>query len=416
MSRSRAPSRWAGLGLGMIAIAVLHWGLVQARPAGQPAPAGPPAASPPAPGMTAASDARLRLLDLFPSAGGPVSHGPAPRGLSGVGVEDCAPCHAEIAAEWASSAHARSWTDVIFQAEYKLTPEPFCRRCHAPLVQEPAGEDSASRARADTLARRGIDCAVCHVRGGRVLGVRGRGDSDHAAASDARLATSAFCGSCHQFNFPAPEPGRRPRYHPGRPLQNTLREWEQSRHSDKPCQACHMPRTAGERSSADRPRAHRDHAFRTFEDRAFMASAVTVKASARRRGDKIEVTVTVMPGAIGHAFPTGDMFREAVLTIRLGDQQHTELLRRDFALTITDDARGHLLGEVEDTRVPARAARPWRRRVVFAAPAGAAPQPTAVDWSLELHRLPLDDARERGLPESLVRVPVSSGTARLPGR
>jgi Cytochrome c554 and c-prime len=351
-----------------------------------------------------------------------------------VAATDCAPCHAQIAAEWERSAHARSWTDPIFQAEYQLAPEPFCRRCHAPLAPDPAGELRAESSAESVepveprevaaLAARGIDCAVCHVRGGRLLSVHGRGGAEHPIAADTRLAAGAFCGPCHQFDFPAPEPGQQPRYHPGRPLQNTLHEWRESRHSDQPCQYCHMRRVAGDPLDASVSRPHRDHSFAISTDRDLLAGAVAVSAHARWRGDQLDVTMTISPRTIGHAFPTGDMFREAVLIVRLGDQQRTERLRRDFALTITADARGHLLGEVEDTRVQARAGSPWRRRMTFLAPAASAPpRPSAtaapapvIEWSLELFRLPLADARERALPEELVRTPVCSGSFRVPAR
>ncbi|TMQ09007.1 MAG: hypothetical protein E6J90_38860, partial [Deltaproteobacteria bacterium] len=263
--------------------------------------------------------------ELFTAEGGPVAPGDPPPGVSGTAPGDCAVCHAEIAAEWASSAHARAWTDPIFQAEYGLTRQTFCRHCHAPLACDapepgPAAStvavptaapdsDASPGASGGAHAARGIDCAVCHVRDGHVLGVRGGGGGEHAAQRDARLATTAFCARCHQFDFPRPGPGERVRYHPGRPLQNTVVEWSQSRYADRPCQECHMPR-AGEAGGS-----HRSHAFRTLDDPALMARAVRVSGQARRRGGTVRVTVVIAPGEIGHAFPTGDMFRRVVLTV-----------------------------------------------------------------------------------------------------
>jgi hypothetical protein len=374
--------------------------------------------------------ARHRLLDLFTLEGGPVVPGPVPRGLGGVEPADCASCHAEIAAEWANSVHARAWTDPIFQAEYRLGPDAFCRRCHAPLVRddgEPparatgAGPGFAPRLGASgpgpgadaeagfaSLAARGIDCAVCHVREGRVLGGHGRGDGDHATRRDARLLSSAFCGSCHQFDFPRPRAGQPVRYHPGQPLQNTLVEWTQSRYADRACQDCHMPRVA---AAGLGTRSHRSHAFRTFEDRVLMARAVVVKANARRRGGELHVTVSIAPGEIGHGFPTGDMFREAVLTVRAGAAQRRQVLRRYFAPVITADGRGHLLGQVDDTRlVPAGTASALRFSFRFDEPSGAdAPAATEVLWSLDLARLALDDARSRGLEAAAIVIPVQRG-------
>ena len=359
---------------------------------------------------------------LFTAHGGPVTPGAPPRGLSGIAPTDCAACHAEIAAEWASSAHSRSWTDPIFQAEYRQSRAAFCRRCHAPLLPdapdqaiapgEPAaaspGEPGAARLAASpgepgAPAARGIDCAVCHVRAGHVLGVHGRGDGEHAARQDARLATGAFCGGCHQFDFPATTPGRSRQYHPGRPLQNTLAEWQQSSYADRPCQRCHMP-LAGPPG-----KQHRSHAFRTLDEPERVAGAVRVSAAAERRGGKVRVTVEISPGEIGHAFPTGDMFRQAVLTVSAGAARKREVLRRYFAPTITADARGHLLGQVDDTRIPppGAAAPP---RFVFELDA---PGATEVAWSLVLFRLDPADARARGFDEAARGIPVRSGRIAL---
>ncbi|MGN6103850.1 MAG: multiheme c-type cytochrome [Kofleriaceae bacterium] len=338
---------------------------------------------------------------LFTAHGGPVTPGELPEGLSGTAPGDCAPCHAEIAAEWAGSAHARSWTDPIFQAEYQLSREAFCRRCHAPLLPEAPGLATADSTDAspEALAARGIDCAVCHVRAGHVLGVHGRGAGEHAAMRDARLATGAFCGGCHQFDFRAAEPGERLRYHPGQPLQDTLAEWSRSSYADQPCQHCHMP-LAGPPG-----RQHRSHAFRTLDDPDVMARAVRVTARAERRGGTIRATFELAPGEIGHGFPTGDMFRRAVLTVSAGAARRRKVLRRYFAQTVTPDGRGHLLGQVDDTRVP---------------PPGAGPSPrfdfelddpraAEVTWSLELFRLDPDEARRRGLDVAALGIPVRSG-------
>lgn len=348
------------------------------------------------------SNGLQRPSALFTTEGGPVVLGDPPTGISGTEPSDCAACHAEIAAEWASSAHAHAWRDPLFQAELQVSQEAPCRHCHAPLVPDVAVRGTTPGALVldgEALAARGIDCAVCHVRAGHVFGPEGRGGDEHAALRDARLATSAFCGSCHQFDFPAPAPGQRNRYHPGQPLQNTLVEWSQSRYADRPCQQCHMP-IAGEAGQR-----HASHAFRTLDDPAFMARAVRVTAKAQRHGGVVRVTVVISPAEIGHAFPTGDMFRQAVLTVSTGAAHDREILTRYFAQTITEDARGHLLGQVDDTRVPPPRGGPAPR---FAFELDD-PQATEVAWSLELFRLTPADARKRGFDEAAIKVPVSAG-------
>ncbi|MEZ4359422.1 MAG: multiheme c-type cytochrome [Kofleriaceae bacterium] len=349
-----------------------------------------------------------RLGDLFPRYGGPVDPGPPPRGLASVAPSECATCHAEIAAEWRSSAHARAFTNAVFRSEYALTPERFCVQCHAPLAP-------SSHADRGDLQERGVDCAVCHVRDGHVLGTRGAGDAEHAARRDPRLRASAFCGSCHQFDFPELEDPRAQRYHPRRPLQDTLAEWRRSAFARTPCQSCHMPQVAeaeqGERGTrGGKPRRHVSHAFSTLDDRELLARALRVRGAVRRRGAALEVTLELVPDRLGHAFPTGDMFRQGELIVRLGRATHRVTLQRIFAQTITADARGHLLGQVDDTRV--LPGQRWRRRFRFDTAAAA----HEVTWTLTLLRLEPDEARRRGLPDELVRVPIASGALAVPSR
>lgn len=299
-------------------------------------------------------------------------------------VEDCAGCHAEIAAEWSSSAHARSWTDPVFQAEHAPAPQAFCRGCHAPRA---SGEEVGA------AAARGIDCAVCHVREGRVLGRHGRGAERHPIRVEASLGETRFCGPCHEFDFPAREPGApRPTYLPGRPLQSTLSEHARSAARDRTCQDCHMPRRGD----------HVDHRFPGLGDPALMRRAVTTRVrvrSAARGG--LRVDVELRPGEIGHAFPTGDMFRQGRFEVRRGRHSAVEPLTRWFSRVPGDDA--FYLAEVDDTRVPPDGPLSFS----LALPPGQGP----VRWRLDVWRLDPETARRRGLSEELVRVPVASGHA-----
>ena len=155
---------------------------------------------------------------------------------------------------------------------------------------------------------------------------------------------------------------------------------------------------------------HRSHAFRTLEDPELVARAVRVSAAAERRGGTVRVTVELAPGEIGHAFPTGDMFRRAVLTVSSGAAHKREVLRRYFAPTITADARGHLLGEVDDTRIPPPGAGA-APRFLFELDD---PRATEVSWSLVLFRLDPAEARARGLDEAALGIPVRSGRIAIP--
>ncbi len=341
---------------------------------------------------------------LFTRAGGPIDTGPIPAGLTGVAPKDCAECHGEIAAEWAQSLHARSFTDPVFRSEYAISPEPFCVHCHAPLVPDrPGGELEGGDSE---LASRGVDCAACHVREGRVVARRGEGGDSHPVLIDPRLGTSEFCGGCHQFDFPDQSQTARVRYEPGLPLQDTLEEWKQSRAAKqgKTCQSCHMP-WARRRDG----RRYRSHRFLGLDNAEFMKSAVKVRVSAQRRGEVIEVRAVIAAGNIGHSFPTGDMFRRAVLTVSAGSARASLALERYFAPVVTDDGTGHRLRQVDDSRLAA----PGAGKPLQATWKLKAPGATELVWSLELHRMDRKAARRRNLPDRLVVVPIDRGTVRI---
>ncbi len=132
--------------------------------------------------------------------------------------------------------------------------------------------------------------------------------------------------------------------------------------------------------------------------------------SARRRGDRTVVRAAIAPGDLGHAFPTGDMFRRAVLVVRHGREERRFELRRWFARISIPQPDGTVefrTGQVDDTRVQPRPAPP--RRVELELPARGA----TVSWSLELMRLAPGTAARRGLSPEQTQVTVATGRVRV---
>jgi hypothetical protein len=153
--------------------------------------------------------------------------------------------------------------------------------------------------------------------------------------------------------------------------------------------------------------AERDHG-----DAAAPSSAVqrpstlfTVEGGPVVLGDPPTGSSGTEPSDCAACHATGDMFRQAVLTVRTGAAHDREILVRYFAQTITEDGRGHLLGQVDDTRVPPPGSGP-APRFSFALDD---PQATEVSWSLELFRLAPADAHMRGFDDAAIKVPVSAG-------
>jgi hypothetical protein len=82
-------------------------------------------------------------------------------------------------------------------------------------------------------------------------------------------------------------------------MQNTVAEHAASNVAETPCQSCHMPLVDG----------HRSHAFHVQGNAELLAQAIRVEA--RREGRHVRLALA--SGLVGHAFPTGDLFRRVEL-------------------------------------------------------------------------------------------------------
>lgn len=283
------------------------------------------------------------LIGLCATSGAPVSAqaggaaglpGPAPqrRGQPAAAINaECERCHVTITAEWRDSYHRRAYTDDAFQRALAREPLAFCRRCHAPESdpQEPA---------TGWARESGVACVTCHLIGGSIrTGLGGRAaaePSPHPVQRDQRLSADAACASCHEFQFPDAHARRRPEL-----MQATLREHRASSEAPVPCIDCHMPRQAD---------GHRSHRFLGGHDAETVRGALVVQAK-REAG---EAVLTLIPRKVGHALPTGDLFRRLVVEVveigAPGTAPQARYLMRRFS---TQQQLGMVRVTTEDTRL-----------------------------------------------------------------
>ncbi|MDQ6964771.1 MAG: multiheme c-type cytochrome [Mariprofundales bacterium] len=248
--------------------------------------------------------------------------------------EACAQCHQQQFDSWRLSRHARAFSAGLvgqFAAMDRVEANS-CLTCHAPLgeqrfssggelrqslidlVVHPLGFDPQGDPDSvtTTLSHAGVTCASCHVRGwqrfgppvrhqsGRIGHVDGGAHGGFTAQRD--YLSSQFCASCHQF----------PQEYAvnGKPLENTVFEWEQSRfaRAGVSCQQCHMP--------------DRNHLFRGIHDVGMVLSGVEIAQHAVAGGAELTLHST----AVGHAFPTY-VTPQIVITAEAFDAQHESLRR-----------------------------------------------------------------------------------------
>ena len=181
------------------------------------------------------------------------------------------------------SLHKASYTNEAFAASYARERQPFCQACHAPLA-DPFEEPPK------WAAEHGIACTSCHVVAEERPGAK------HPAL------TQATCASCHEFEFLRSR--RRP---PGSLMQSTATEHAASAFAETSCADCHMPRVGD---------GHRDHTFAISREPALLRQALSARA---RRDRQNTVVLELEPMGVGHAFPTGDLFRRLELQVTAHD-------------------------------------------------------------------------------------------------
>lgn len=260
-------------------------------------------------------------------------------------ASSCGACHPAQAKAWSASGHRQAWTAPLFQAGFAAEPQPWCAWCHAPLPemraeiarnlpwyerQDPRrlrfGPDPVRAP--EPLAEDGVTCVACHQPdGGAVLApVRGDdtdpGGAQHPIARDARLTDGTVCRGCHEFPTPVFGAGRVS--FTALPMQSTYSEWAAWRDAggDGTCVSCHMP--GG------------DHAVRGVHDRVALAEAVALTVTRDRKRGTARFEVRSV--GVGHALPSGDLFRHLTLELSEGGAPYREIARfgRRFALHGTD--------------------------------------------------------------------------------
>lgn len=344
--------------------------------------------------LSAGAIALVVLPRLLPRSAGALPR-PAPARAFDPITENarCIGCHSDIAAEWRGSQHQTAFIDPAFQRAYALEPAAFCRGCHAP-------ESPAIEAPSDSAAALGAACITCHLAGQTILAAPKGGlrFPPHRVDRSAAFAADGACAGCHEFSFGDDERRERPLG-----MQRTISEHAASSYAETSCADCHMP-FVGEGGAR-----HRSHAFASTRDPESHRRAVSVRAE---RVDLTSVRITLTAKGVGHAYPTGDLFRRVVVRAEVvGDDyrslsRRTIYLRRQFALG--RDINGRLVRvEAADSRLSADGAQ----TLVFDLGPKAAGLPITYEVALERVLHTTDDDPDAAALEggSEGRVVLASG-------
>lgn len=212
---------------------------------------------------------------------------PAAAARSFQSSDECAACHAEVAAEWQASWHSRAWTDPDVLALSNDFANTDCIDCHAPRPVFETGIGKRVLPRSSRRAE-GVDCIACHLlpegSRGTVAGTIDAPAAPCRPVAMRELSQPEFCGGCHDQH-------------------KTVEQWRATDYAAKGigCIDCHMPFRGGD------PNRGRDHTMHGAHDLALVRSAVEL--SARRDGGVAVAAVENV--AAGHHFPTDERSRAA---------------------------------------------------------------------------------------------------------
>ncbi len=261
-----------------------------------------------------------------------------------IGVDNCAGCHADAAAQWQSSAHRfSSFNNPYyrisvddFRKERGAPASRFCANCHEPAIVQ-ANLVSQPIAYGSREAQTGLTCLVCHsVDSVPDLDGNGGYHANNAEVPTkmpmhgarlrpALLAEPKFCGSCHKVGLD--ETITHDRWIRG---QDDYDAWQTSAASgngagaiwrpekSNRCQDCHMPlepavlgdaaakngmirshRFLGANSALPHLRGDEDTLARVQQ---FLGGAVTLDLGWH---DAHTMDVVISNRRVGHRFPGG---------------------------------------------------------------------------------------------------------------
>lgn len=325
------------------------------------------------------------------------------RQLKGTNRE-CGACHEVAYKNWASSRHRVAFTNELYHESHAREPSAWCLNCHAPFLRS---GDNVLDAKRRVQSEDGVSCNVCHVRNNRVVVARLPAIRGTSAAHDywvePGLAESRFCESCHEFPFPSADShataGNHMRFS-DLLMQSTYSEWLASGFNKTTCQGCHLF-----------SRSNASHRFPGGHDTQMLNQALKIEG---RRNHDGRLSLQVFSLGIGHAFPTGDLFR----TLKLALYNKSKFVAE---LTFGKEFQNQRLGADElhrpnkflsrDTTIPA----PLKGEFVSVKdqlvdrPAGS----TQVTYELRLEYLHPHNALVSRLPESVTSTVIRRGKLQI---
>jgi hypothetical protein len=273
----------------------------------------------------------------------------------------CGECHASIARDWRTSAHARAARSTRYQGERSAAiGSERCDDCHTPMAGLPGVPPS--------VVSEGIGCEICHAiegvdtRGprprlvlqlgdGHKLGARCDGQASyfHAVRCSPLHGTSTLCEGCHQLREPRADGT-------SLPVLTEVEDWRASGAATE-CQHCHMRGTTQHvtvgQPIKDAVAAH--HFLGRYDDPE--ATGLVITSHGTTTASAVTLTLEVLNDGADHALPAGIPGRRLVLHVdSLAGEEVLASDERVYTRRVVDSAGLEVpfyeaVRELDDTRL-----------------------------------------------------------------
>jgi len=315
-----------------------------------------------------------------------------PRGIVSLSAKDCGTCHREIYREWAGSMHARAWTEPYFQVDFKFDGSlQICLNCHTPLVNQQQDLVLGFRDRDKfdpiltpnpafdaALRDEGVNCAVCHIRNGRIVGPFPTDRAPHPVEHDPGMSQGIQpCLRCHVVA------GKRWDTFYAIPPCGTVAEIESGGQAID-CISCHMPAVVRPAAEGMPARKGGRHLFHGGHEPERVKESLRVEH--RLEDDGLVVTLTNVGAA--HYLPTGTPDRHLTLELKLLGPGEEVLKEKVHTMKRYILWRPFIV-DLRDTRLPYQKPSEFRLPLIRSGPSA----PAAIDVTVRYHLL--DEARRK---------------------
>ena len=303
-----------------------------------------------------------------------------PEGIASLRAASCGGCHPRIYREWATSMHAKAWTDPYYQVDLIFDGnQQICLNCHIPLrnQQEHLVLGFTDRERFKPilqinpdfdpeLQQEGVTCVVCHLRDGVIIGPYPDADAPHPSRFAPRMLDGLSpCQKCHVVS------GSRWDTFFRIPPCGTVSEIRKGESTTIDCTGCHMKKINRPAADGGKKRQGSRHLWRGGHDRQTVQKALQVELAIIIKDENRQASLTLTNTGADHFLPTGIPDRHLTILFSLTEPSGMVIKEKKYTLKRTIMWRPFII-DLWDTRLkknrPEKFTCSWKQKD---APAGS---------------------------------------------